>query len=231
MTTTETAHSAGATNDVTSNDDVLDAANEQAKQMLASSRYEAFRLVTEARTEAETIVDEARSEAAGIVMAAEMTAKSKIESAEAHAADIVEAAERRASEAVPEGTAWLPAATNTEALEAEHRNLSERVSSLRVLADQLEHRFAALAATTPGSAEATEATPVQPVTTLDYSPSVQPRSSEQEPPVDEIPPAEEDPERGSFYSRRSANLPSIGAAGGQGALELTRSIRERLENA
>ena len=227
MTTTETAHSADATNDVTSNDNVLDAVNEQAKQILASSRYEAFRLVTEARTEAETIIDEARSEAAGITTAAEMTAKSKIESAEAQAADIVEAAERWTPDVAPGETA--PAATNTEVLEAEHRNLSERVSSLRVLADQLEHRFAALAATTPGSAGTIEATQAQPVTTLDYSPSVAPRSSEPEPPT-EIPPAEEDPERGSFYSRRSANLPSIGATGGQGALELTRSIRERLEN-
>ncbi|VAW09218.1 hypothetical protein MNBD_ACTINO01-2148 [hydrothermal vent metagenome] len=228
MTTTETAHSANATNDVTVDDDVLDAANEQAKQILASSRYEAFRLVTEARTEAETIIDGARSEAAGVVKAAEMTAKSKIESAEAHAADIVRAAEQRASDVTPE-TAFPVAGANATALEAEHRDLSERVSSLRVLADQLEHRFAALAASTPSGDGAVETTVRPPVTTLDYSPSVAPSSSKVETPV-EIPPAEEDPERGSFYSRRSANLPRIGAAAGQSALELTRSIRERLEN-
>ncbi len=227
MTTTETAHSVNATNDVTVNDDVLDAANEQAKQILASSRYEAFRLVTEARTEAETIIDGARSEAAGVVKAAEMTARSKIESAEAHAADIVRAAEQRASDVTSE-TAFPAAGANATALEAEHRDLSERVSSLRVLADQLEHRFAALAVSTPSGDGAVEATNRPPVTTLDYSPSVAP-SSKVEAPV-EIPPAEEDPERGSFYSRRSANLPRIGAAAGQSALELTRSIRERLEN-
>lgn len=227
MTTTKTAHSAGTTSDVVSNDDVLDTANERAKGILATSRYEAFRLVTDARTEAETIIEEARSEAAGIVKAAEMTATSKIEDAEAHATEIIEAAERQASQ--PTTTTLPQADSGTGSLEAEHRQLSERVSSLRVLADQLERRFAALAATSSNGGEPADAPQARRVTTLDYSPSVPPPSSDVEP-IIEPPPAEEDPVRGSFYSRRSANLPRIGEAGGKSALEMTRSIRRRLEN-
>lgn len=226
MTTTKTAHSAGTTNDVVSNDAVLDTANERAKGILATSRYEAFRLVTDARTEAETIIEEARSEAAGIVKAAEMTATSKIEDAETHATEIIEAAERQASQPT---TTLPPSDSGTGSLEAEHRQLSERVSSLRVLADQLERRFAALAATSSNGGEPADAPRAQRVTTLDYSPSVPPPSSDAEPSI-EPPPVEEAPERGSFYSRRSANLPRIGEAGGKSALEMTRSIRRRLEN-
>ncbi len=36
-------------------------------------------------------------------------------------------------------------------------------------------------------------------------------------------------ERGSFYSRRSAKLPSIGEAGGKSALDMMRSIRETID--
>ena len=220
MTTTDTAHSAETAGDVVSEDANIDAANEKAKQTLATSRYDAFRLVTEARKEAETILDEARSEAAGIAKAAEITAQSKIGAAENQAVAIIEEARQRSTEHTHQ--VQTAAVSGEAALESEHRELSERVSSLRVLADQLEKRFAALAATASGSDAATT-----PVSTLDYSPSVQPAPSE---PAPEILPAEDDPERGSFYSRRSAKLPSIGAAGGQSALDMTRSIRKRLEN-
>ena len=223
MTTTDTSHGVESTNDAASSDAIVASANEEAKQTLATSRYEAFRLVTEARTEAETILEEARSEAAGMVKAAEITAQSKIDAADAHAGEIIEAAEQR-STAFADEVPSPPTDPNTEALEAEHRQLSEQVSSLRVLADQLEQRFAALAASAPAGIDAPR---TKPATTIDYSPSVAPESSK---PVPELPLAEEDAERGSFYSRRSAKLPSIGEAGGQSALEMTRSIRARLES-
>ncbi len=224
MTTTDTAHGADATNEDTAAAAVVAAAQDEAKQILASSRYDAFRLVTEARTEAETILEEARSEAAGILKAAEITAQSKIDAAEIRAAEIVEAAERTAADTRGPGTVGGAAD-----LEEEHRELSDRVSSLRVLADQLERRFAALAESAPnGDGTVPDGGPRR-VPSLDYSPSVPPKSAEpvQAPP--EIPPAEEDPERGSFYSRRSAKLPRIGVDGGRSALDMTRSIRERLE--
>jgi cell division septum initiation protein DivIVA len=228
MTTTETTQGVESTNDAGSSDAIVASANEEAKQILATSRYEAFRLVTEARTEAETILEEARAEAAGMVKAAEITAQSKIDAADAHAVEIVQAAEERSAAIAEAASDLVPEAdTDTDALEAEHRELSERVSSLRILADQLEQRFAALAASTPDGSPGTDAPQANADTTLDYSPSVAPTPAN---PIPEALPAEEDAERGSFYSRRSANLPRIGEAGGQSALDMTRSIRARLES-
>ena len=234
MTTTDISQGADAT--VTPDEaDIVAAANEEAKQVLARSRYEAFRLVTEARAEAETILDEARAEAAGTIKAATITAESKVDAAEIRASEIVETAESRAEQllsssesiedAEPASNLDTSGATNT--LEAEHEELAERVSSLRVLADQLEHRFAALASTSPEppveqSGQHPSARPA-----IDYSPSV---PAKEESKAEEDSSADEPEERGSFYSRRSAKLPSIGAAGGQSALDMTRSIRSKLES-
>ncbi|MGI9642387.1 MAG: hypothetical protein ACR2N9_06360, partial [Acidimicrobiia bacterium] len=64
---------------------------------------------------------------------------------------------------------------------------------------------------------------------MDYSPAVDPPPKasevEEEDEEDEIP-----VERGSFYSRRSAKLPSIGEAGGKGALDMMRAIRETFDD-
>ncbi len=66
MTTTDISNGAGSV-DSSKDIDVTTEATEEAKQILARSRYEAFRLVTEARDEAETILDGARAEAAGTI--------------------------------------------------------------------------------------------------------------------------------------------------------------------
>ncbi len=121
-------------------------------------------------------------------------------------------------------------AESVATLENEHRELTDRVGSLRLLADQLEERFAALAATANAPHPAIEETP-RPV--LDYSPSVPAPArtvveSTQAGTADSTTaPAEE---RGSFYSRRSAKLPRIGDAGGKNALDMMRTIRESYDD-
>ena len=200
------------------------AAGEEANALMAKTRYEAYRLVTEARTEAETILADARTEAAEIVRSAQLQAESIIDAAHLEASDV-----RAKAPAADTGDHVTDPSAATGAdvaeLEAEHAELTKRVSTLRGLADQLEQRFAALAA----SAQPTE--PVAPrkidvaalgppqAPVLDHSPSVtHPVTAPDTEP-------EAPTERGSFYSRRSAKLPSIGDAGGKSALDMMRAIR------
>jgi cell division septum initiation protein DivIVA len=190
--------------------------SDPASELLAKARYEAFRLVTEARQEAEEILDEARAEAASIRKDAEVQAESIVDAAHVRSKEIIDSSEPDADTHAAEAVANL---------EHEHEALTQRVSSLRTLADQLEERFAALAAT----ANATHPTieePPRPV--LDYSPSVPHRVVAD--PVDDGGPSEPEPERGSFYSRRSAKLPRIGDAGGKDALDMMRSLRESFDD-
>ena len=218
MTTTDMQHEAS---DVEMRDDLVDTdvdeqeqASEDAQGVLAKARYEAFRLMTEARQEAEEILDEARAEAAEIKRDAEIQAESIIDAARIQASDV-----RKSADANSEDDETAEAVT---ALEQEHEELTQRVSSLRTLADQLEERFAALAATA-NSEPPTIEEPPRPI--LDYSPSVPPPPKKSEAEADDV--AAE--ERGSFYSRRSAKLPRIGEANGKGALDVMKSIRNAFD--
>lgn len=200
------------------------------RELLANARYDAFMLTTEARGEAETILGEARAEAAGTLTAARVSAEATITKAKADAdatklaatqgaAAIVASAHRTAGKQLPPEDAV--------ALEAEHRALSDRVSALRIIADQLEDRFAALATTAGTSpAKATESaadvTRRGPAPVLDCSPSV-PAAAKDE---DAVMPVQREIEKGSFYNRRSANLPRLGEDGGRSVLNMTRMFRE-----
>lgn len=203
-------------------------AEDASRQLLAKARYDAFRLMTEARDEAETILDEARAEATGTRSAAEITSGSMIEEATARAAAIVESAHEEAATIVAgahrKAGEETPPSTD-DALEAEHKALSERVSTLRTLADQLEDRFAALARTAAPPPRETPAPDSPTSATLDYSPSVAP------PPkvVPKDPNDFADEAKESFYNRRSANLPRLGDDGGRSALDMTRAMRQSLE--
>ncbi|MGI9641766.1 MAG: hypothetical protein ACR2N9_03175, partial [Acidimicrobiia bacterium] len=221
---------------------------EQARELLAKARFDAFRMVTDGRKEAESILEEAKEEAARILSAAQETATSVVESAETEAEDLQSSAEDASADATATETAVAE-------LEEEHQQLTERVGSLRVLADQLEERFAALAThantsklhdeshddtdaapidsseplVPPPAADDTNVEPSEPVAkpVIDYSPAVAPppKASDVDDEEDEVP-----VERGSFYSRRSAKLPSIGEAGGKGALDMMRAIRETFDD-
>ncbi len=204
-----------------------ESAEDASRQLLAKARYDAFRLMTEARDEAETILDEARAEATQIAEAANTAVEAARDEADVERAAIIESAREEAAAIVAsayrEAGERKPPATTDADLKAEHRALSERVSTLRGLADQLEDRFAALAAT--AAPDPVPASKSKAVPTIDYSPSVDPVSRE---PKDTVPTEAED--KRSFYDRRSAKLPRLGEDGGRGALNMTRSIRESLES-
>lgn len=240
MTTTDMQHT---TSESTADTDptVADTPSQadDGASMLAKARYDAFRTVTEARQEAETILDEARTEAADLIREAEMTAESIRDAARLQADD------DRATTGAPilsEQTAST--AEEVADLHEEHQHLTDRVSSLRMLADQLEERFAALAkqaqgepadrghiesdtADTPARSTDPSTAPV-----LDYAPSVPAPAPAADASMDES--GDDAPqapaERGSFYSRRSAKLPRIGDAGGKSALDMMKSIRESFDD-
>jgi cell division septum initiation protein DivIVA len=204
-------------------------AEDASRQLLAKARYDAFRLMTEARNEAETILDEAIAEADGTKNAARLIAASTTEKAGLDAAAIVESAREEAAAIVAGAhrTAGERRPLEDEhQLEVEHEALSERVSTLRTLADQLEDRFAALAAMAGETSEPHQDAGAPDVGSpaLDHSATVAP----QDRPTDSQT-AEVTEDRGSFYHRRSANLPSLGEDGGRSALQMTRMMRESLE--
>ncbi len=224
-------------------------AEDASRQLLAKARYDAFRLMTESREEAETILDEAKAEVAGTKHAAELTAASTAEKADKEAKDIIESAHEEAAAIVASAhrtAGEQRVIADGDQLEAEHQALSDRVSTLRSLASQLEDRFAALAST----AGAREPEPIPEVTdthtsdaktpvpeapsaenpatnapTIDYSPAVAPKPKD----TADSQSANTD-ERESFYNRRSANLPRLGEDGGRSALNMTRLMRESLEH-
>jgi vacuolar-type H+-ATPase subunit E/Vma4 len=230
--TDDTSHDVDQSTGSVGGEMVVEAATEQAedasRELLAKARYDAFRLMTEARDEAETILDEVRAEASGKTDAAKILATSTGEKAKAQAAEIVESAHEEAATIVAGAhrrAGEEAAAADGAALEAEHKALSERVSSLRTIADQLEDRFAALAKTAdPDRAQSTISQPSE-TTKIDYSPSVAPNATDE--PV--VEPETPEPERDSFYNRRSANLPRLGDEGGRSALDMTRTLRQSLE--
>jgi vacuolar-type H+-ATPase subunit H len=188
--------------------------DEEARRLVAKARFDAFQVVTEARKEAESILDDARREAAEIITAAEMQAESIVDAAR------LEADETRAGTPSADPITNEPPETTT-ALEAEHEALVERVTSLRAIADQLEERFAALAASSATGGMAAEALPPE-VIVEDGSAHVDDRR--------DAGTQEAGNDRGSFYNRRSAKLPSIGDAGGRSALDMMKSIRGSMDD-
>jgi len=205
------------------------------RELLAKARYDAFRLMTEARDEAESILDEARAEAAGTITAARITAEATTAKAQSDAEATKTAATEEVATIVASAHRRTGEQSQTEdsvALEAEHRALSDRVSNLRTIADQLEDRFAALAKTAGSSPADADGTPPaapasSPEPVLDYSPSVAKATRREE---DQEIPAESEVVKESFYNRRSAKLPRLGDDGGRSALDMTRIFRESLDN-
>jgi len=193
---------------------MLDAARQEANEIVAKARYDAFRMVTDARAEAEAIL-------------AEVGSTQPTTNADADLAD-------RAADLADE----------IATLEQIRDRLVEKVSATRSLLNNLEDRLARIAETpTPSrnagdsavSAETRHSITVE-VTTDEPDPlppaasadvvSVAQASSDAEYAADA--PTAGDSGKGSFYSRRSAKLPSIGASRGQSALTAVSSIRSRI---
>lgn len=203
--------------------------DDSTRQLLAKARYDAFKVMTETSQEAEAILVQARTEAAGTLKAADISAEAIVGKAEAKAqATITSATEEGAAIVAKAHRSAGEEATsrNTTELLNEHRNLTDRVSTLRTLANQLEDRFAALASTTSGVRSKTIEPKTAAAPTTDYRPSVEPEvpveTKEEEPPVSTS--------RGSFYTRRSANLPRLGKEDREGIAAMTRNLRKPLES-
>jgi vacuolar-type H+-ATPase subunit H len=236
---------------------VLEAAQADAKQILAKARYEAFRMVTDARSEAESILTEAEATAPGpgSIQAdtdqADEAAALIIAQAEQKAAGIVSEAEKQA--ALLYETSRSSVEQQTAILRERHAKLEAQVAATQSLLNNLEKRLAQIAApsapnpeprTIPlayslaGESEQSEPTPVQRATSTDssdplppaassaydYSASVTPVAT----PMADATPAPTEP--GSFYTRHSANLPSIGTSGGQDAMSAVRSMRSKMDH-
>ena len=219
MTTIDMHHGSATESEPTESGRVSEA-NEEARDLVAKARFDAFSLMTEARKEAESILEEARDEATRIVQEAEYKADSIVDAAR------LEARELPSTDIDP---------TQTAALEAEHDALTERVSTLRTLAAELEQRFDSLTAQADQAAAEqaaivhdrfsdVHAPSVAPI--IDYSPAVDASRDGSEDEVSEA----DDSTKGSFYNRRSAKLPRIGDEGGRGALDMMRTIRSTLED-
>jgi len=212
----------------TDTDQIEDRAD-TSRQLLAKARYDGFKLMTETRQEAEDILLEARTEAVGITNAAEIAAAAIVENAKARAEETVTAATEEGAAIVARAhrTAGEEALDqDSDALRDEHRKLTDRVSTLKTLADQLEDRFAALAATTSQSAE-TSVPKAKTSPKIDYSPTVEAAPTEK----DDAESTETAPSasRGSFYNRRSANLPRLGRENGEDVATMTRALRKSLD--
>ncbi len=228
--TTETKTDAATTKadpapDTVVPDTVADAETEASK-VLAKARYDAFRMVTDAREEADSILEDARKSAESIIHTAEITAESITDAARIHAKDIIAARPRTTVPSTTEDP--LP------------RSIDDQVAELREIAQRIDARFTSLSQAgalthdeLPSSApDADTAVETAEAASPEPNAAVATPTSETEVAQDSdeafTDPAEH-ARRGSFYSRRSAKLPSIGDAAGKGALDMMRSIRESFD--
>jgi vacuolar-type H+-ATPase subunit H len=195
---------AGAPHDVPDSDVAADRATNEARQIIAQARYEAFRMVTEARNDADAILADARAEAA------ELTGASLTNSSVADEnADLL--------------------AVNA-ALRAEYNELAGLIEDSRQLIEMLDTRLLDLA-TMPDSIPPLDGSvdevaqdvgrQVAPFV-IDYAPAVAPAPK---------PSRRKSTERAeTFYTRKSAKLPRIGTEAGQDALDVVKSMRERMRD-
>ena len=195
---------AGAPHDIPDPNIAADRATNESRQIIAKARYEAFRMVTEARIEADAILDEAQAEAADLT------------------------GSRVANDAVAGENADLVAVN--AALRTEYNELVDLIDSSQQLIENLETRLLDLA-TMPDSIPSLEGS-VEDVAleigsqvasyVFDYSPAVAPAPK---------PSRTKSTERAeSFYTRKSAKLPRIGTEGGQEALDVVKSMRDRMSD-
>lgn len=236
-------------------DELADRARREGDRLVTDARMQAFKLVTGAREEAETIVGEARVEAAAIarvdgVSAAEVTGPSDNELAlqgriEAMQA-VIEAMEielaTRPTTSDPRPATVVapsePAAPASEPLESEadHATSSEdeREASPILRPEPIDEPITVVVAGTSPielAGEPESDAYDEPVITID------PDTDEVAAPVSGASATvegtivdERTPEaiRRSFYSRRSANLPSLGAEAGRGAMAAVAGLRTNL---
>ena len=180
-------------------DVATDRSENEARQIIAKARYEAFRMVTDARNDADAILDEARAEAAELVGASEDN-----DAVAGENADLV--------------------AVNA-ALRVEYNELVDLVNESQDLIEKLDTRLLDLATMPDAGTSADVGQPdmvstAAPAFVFDYSPSVAPAPK---------PSRKTTTVRAeSFYTRKSAKLPRIGREGGKDALDTIKAMRDRM---
>jgi cell division septum initiation protein DivIVA len=216
-------------------------ARKEGDRIVTDARMQAFKLVTGAREETETIVGEARSEAAAIARIEGASAAAVVEPSNAETAlqarieamqGVIEAMEHELATR-PTTADPLPREEETSAAVAEadtSSNVLERHPEPEALDEGIE---VVMSDTAPMEAtdDADSMVEGEPVITIDpeedevAAPLVDAAAT-----VDASVPAERTPEaiRRSFYSRRSAKLPQIGAEAGRGAMAAVAGLRTNL---
>ena len=195
---------ASAPLDIADPDIAADRATNESRQIIAKARYEAFRMVTDARIEADAILDEAKAEATDLTG----TSVSN-DTVAGENADLI--------------------AVNA-ALRVEYNELVDLIDTSQQLIETLDIRLLDLA-TMPDSIPSMDGS-IEEVAlevgsqvasfVFDYTPSVAPTPK---------PSRAMSTERAeSFYTRKSAKLPRIGTEGGQEALDVVRSMRDRMRD-
>lgn len=221
-------------------------ARKEGDRIVTDARMQAFKLVTGAREEAETIVGEARTEAAAIARvdgdsaaAAAVTGSSDSETALQARIEamqgVIEAMEHelatRPTTADPLPRQEEPPAAVTE---ADDDTSSSDVQERHPEPEALDEDIEVVVSDAPpmeATHDADSTIEDEPVITIDPdevevdAPLVDAQAT-----VDASVPGERTPEaiRRSFYSRRSAKLPQIGAEAGRGAMAAVAGLRTNL---
>lgn len=230
-------------------------ANKDAEQIIEQAQSEASRTaddaaaVEAATADAEEIRTAAQAEADRIRAEASADAEARVASAQSEALRMITEIKDESERMVAERELELE--RMRVEFESNHAETIERVARLQSLAGELERRLQSVAsgalgeltsistdltsptitppqeaAPTPQQTAPPEAPPLDEspeLTTTDLTPEPEAASEQQAPQQTEI--TTEDPGRGSFYSRRSAKLPRIGADAASGALAAVSAMR------
>lgn len=218
------------------------AAHAEAEAVRKSAQREAYEMITAARTDSEAALSSARAEATEIVERARAEATVIIAAAKNESTEIFAMIEDESARIVADREAELQA--RAEAFDKEHEEVRGRLAQWHTIATDLESRMSAIAR---GSlSQLTEVTATLNKHQAELEPS---RFESVTPPPQKAPEAyrsrftdlkesvesEEkkavEPEaRGSYYSRRSANLPRLGADAAGGVLSAVGALRPAPEN-
>ncbi|NNF63943.1 MAG: hypothetical protein HKN07_06755 [Acidimicrobiia bacterium] len=218
-------------------DGEVSAAHAEAEGVRNSAQREAYEMITAARTDSEAALSSARTEATEIIERARAEATTIIAAAKKESSEIFAMIEDESARIVADRDAELKA--RSDAFDKEHEEVRGRLAQWHTIATDLESRMSAIAR---GSlSQLTEVTSTLNTHKAELEPS---RFESVTPPPQKAPEAyrsrftdlaesveseekkEVEPEvRGSYYSRRSANLPRLGADAAGGVLSAVSALR------
>lgn len=218
-------------------------AQAEAEQIRSSAQRESYEMITASRKDSEAALESARSEAENLFEKAQAEADRIIAAAKKESTEILAMIEDESARILADRDAELTA--KSDAFEREHEEVRSRLAQWHTIATDLESRMSAIAR---GSlSQLTDVT----ATLNEHQSELQPsRFESATPPPQKAPEAyrsrftdlkesveseereeAEDEPRGSFYSRRSAHLPRLGADVAGGVLSSLGALRPAPEGA